>query len=65
MGQLISNTATALILRTFARTIVGGVSSRYNSLELIQYTEPESHAAVEAAANWGTYVAVTLEGISR
>ncbi len=36
----------------------GGVSSQYNPLELIQYTEPEIRAAVEAAANWGTYVTV-------
>ena len=34
----------------------GGVSSQYNPLELIQYTEPEIRAAVEAAGNWGTYV---------
>jgi imidazolonepropionase-like amidohydrolase len=30
----------------------GGVSSQYNPLESIQYTEPEIRAAVEAAANW-------------
>jgi imidazolonepropionase-like amidohydrolase len=36
----------------------GGVSSQYNPLESIQYTEPEIRAAVEAAANWGTYVTV-------
>ena len=36
----------------------GGVSSPYNPLESIQYTEPEIRAAVEAADNWGTYVTV-------
>jgi imidazolonepropionase-like amidohydrolase len=36
----------------------GGVSSPYNPLESVQYTEPEIHAAVEAAENWGTYVTV-------
>jgi imidazolonepropionase-like amidohydrolase len=35
----------------------GGVSSPYNPIESIQYTEAEIHAAVEAADNWGTYVA--------
>jgi imidazolonepropionase-like amidohydrolase len=36
----------------------GGISSPYNPLESVQYTEPEIHAAVEAAENWGTYVTV-------
>ena len=36
----------------------GGVSSQYNPLESTQYTEAEIRAAVEAAENWGTYVAV-------
>jgi imidazolonepropionase-like amidohydrolase len=36
----------------------GGVASPYNPIESIQYTEPEIHAAVEAAENWGTYVTV-------
>jgi len=36
----------------------GGVSSQYNPLESIQYTEPEIRAGVEAAENWGTYVTV-------
>jgi len=34
----------------------GGVSSPYNPIESIQFTEPEIRAAVEAAENWGTYV---------
>jgi imidazolonepropionase-like amidohydrolase len=36
----------------------GGVASPYNPIESTQYTEPEIRAAVEAAANWGTYVTV-------
>jgi len=36
----------------------GGVSSPYNPIESTQFTEPEIRAAVEAAENWGTYVAV-------
>jgi imidazolonepropionase-like amidohydrolase len=36
----------------------GGVSSPHNPIESTQFTEPELRAAVEAAENWGTYVAV-------
>ncbi len=36
----------------------GGVSSPYNPIESTQFTGPEVRAAVEAAENWGTYVAV-------
>jgi imidazolonepropionase-like amidohydrolase len=36
----------------------GGVSSNYDPLDVSQYTETELHAAVEAAANWNTYVTV-------
>ncbi|MDT8347742.1 MAG: amidohydrolase family protein, partial [Flavobacteriaceae bacterium] len=36
----------------------GGVSSVYDPLDVTQYTEAELKAAVEAAENWGTYVAV-------
>jgi imidazolonepropionase-like amidohydrolase len=36
----------------------GGVSSQHNPIESTQFTEPELRAAVEAAENWGTYVAV-------
>src|SRR4029079_5443822 len=36
----------------------GGVSSPYNPIESTQYTEAEIRAAVKAAENWGTYVAV-------
>lgn len=36
----------------------GGVSSLYDPLDVTQYTPAEMRAAVEAAANWGTYVTV-------
>ncbi len=36
----------------------GGVASPYDPIDATQYTEPEIRAAVEAAENWGTYVAV-------
>jgi imidazolonepropionase-like amidohydrolase len=36
----------------------GGVASPYNPIESTQFTEPEIRAGVEAAENWGTYVAV-------
>ena len=36
----------------------GGVSSAYDPIDVSQYTEPEFRAAVDAAENWGTYVAV-------
>jgi imidazolonepropionase-like amidohydrolase len=36
----------------------GGVSSNYDPIDVSQYTELEFRAAVEAAENWGTYVAV-------
>ncbi|QSB16706.1 amidohydrolase family protein [Natronosporangium hydrolyticum] len=36
----------------------GGASTLYDPLDATQYTEREIHAAVEAAANWGTYVTV-------
>ena len=35
----------------------GGVSSPFGPLDTTQYTEAELHAAVEAAEDWGTYVA--------
>ncbi len=34
----------------------GGVSSLYDPLESVQFTEREMRAAVEAAEDWGTYV---------
>src|ERR1700731_1184415 len=36
----------------------GGVSSPHNPIESIQFPEAALHAGVEAAENWGTYVAV-------
>ena len=36
----------------------GGVSSNYDPLDVSQFTEEEMKAAVDAAENWGTYVAV-------
>jgi imidazolonepropionase-like amidohydrolase len=36
----------------------GGVSSNYDPVDVSEYTEPEFRAAVDAATNWGTYVAV-------
>ncbi len=39
-------------------TAGGGVSSVFDPIDVSQYTEEEIHAAVEAAADWGTYVTV-------
>jgi len=39
-------------------TAGGGVSSLFDPLDVSQYTEEELKAAVEAAEDWGTYVAV-------
>jgi imidazolonepropionase-like amidohydrolase len=36
----------------------GGVASSYDPLDVAQFTEAEIKAAVDAAENWGTYVAV-------
>jgi imidazolonepropionase-like amidohydrolase len=46
----------------------GGISSFYDPIDVNQYTADELRAAVEAAADWGTYVIVhiyTDEGIRR
>jgi imidazolonepropionase-like amidohydrolase len=46
----------------------GGVSSDYDPLDSIQYLESEQRAAVQAAADWGTYVMAhvyTAPGIRR
>jgi imidazolonepropionase-like amidohydrolase len=37
-------------------TAGGGVASPFSPLDVVTFTEPELHAAVEAAENWGTYV---------
>jgi len=36
----------------------GGVASNFDPIDVSQYTEAEFRAAVDAAENWGTYVAV-------
>lgn len=38
-------------------TAGGGVSSPFSPIDVSTFTEPELRAAVEAAENWGTYVA--------
>jgi imidazolonepropionase-like amidohydrolase len=46
----------------------GGVASPHSPIDVTTFTEPELRAAVEAAGNWGTYVAVhayTSEPIQR
>ncbi len=46
----------------------GGVSSHYDPLDSLQFTSREMRAAVEAAADWGTYVCAHVympEGIRR
>lgn len=39
-------------------TAGGGVASPFSPLDVSTFTKPELRAAVEAAENWGTYVAV-------
>ncbi|GKQ55704.1 amidohydrolase family protein [Bradyrhizobium sp. Ce-3] len=39
-------------------TAGGGVASPFSPIDVSTFTEPEVRAAVEAAENWGTYVAV-------
>ena len=49
-------------------TAGGGVASPHSPLDAVTFTETELRAAVEAATNWGTYVAVhayTPEAIQR
>ena len=49
-------------------TAGGGVASPHSPLDVSTFTEPELSAAVEAAGNWGTYVAAhayTPEAIQR
>lgn len=46
----------------------GGVSSQYDPLDVQQFTQDEIRAAVQAARDWGTYVAAhvyTSQGILR
>ncbi|MGB3604394.1 amidohydrolase family protein [Gordonia sp. (in: high G+C Gram-positive bacteria)] len=49
-------------------TVGGGAASMYDPLNTLQYTADEIRAAVEAASDYGTYVAThvyTVEGIRR
>src|SRR5262252_3799150 len=49
-------------------TAGGGVASPHSPLDVSTFTEPELRSAVEAAGNWGTYVAAhayTPEAIQR
>ena len=39
-------------------TAGGGVSSPFSPNDVVTFTEPELHAAVEAAQNWNTYVTI-------
>ena len=46
----------------------GGISSKYDPIDTVQYSVEEMRAAVEAAADWDTYVAVhayTNEAVNR
>ncbi len=46
----------------------GGVTSAYDPLDVLQFTPDELRAAVEAAADWGTYISTHVynaKGISR
>jgi imidazolonepropionase-like amidohydrolase len=36
----------------------GGIATKYDPIDVVEYSEDEIHAAVIAASNWGTYVAV-------
>jgi imidazolonepropionase-like amidohydrolase len=38
----------------------GGVSSSYDPLDVVQFTEDEMRTAVEVATAWKTYVAVHI-----
>lgn len=40
----------------------GGAASAYDPLDVTQYTDAELKAAVDAAADWGTYVCVHVYG---
>ena len=49
-------------------SVGGGTGSEYDPLDVIQYTEDEIRAAVEAASDWGTYVTAHVynsDGIQR
>ncbi len=49
-------------------SVGGGTGSEYDPLDVIQFTEDEIRAAVEAASDWGTYVTAHVynsDGIQR
>lgn len=49
-------------------TVGGGAASMYDPLYTLQFTPPELHAAVQAASDYGTYVAThvyTVNGVRR
>ena len=49
-------------------SVGGGTGSEFDPLDVIQYTEDEIRAAVEAASDWGTYVTAHVynsDGIQR
>jgi imidazolonepropionase-like amidohydrolase len=67
-GSLIADSPDEVRLRVREQLLVGatqiklsaggGVASPHSPLDVTTFTEPELRAAVEAAANWGTYVTV-------
>jgi imidazolonepropionase-like amidohydrolase len=60
VGEVLRATREQLMLGASQLKLMagGGVASSYDPIDVTQYTEPELHAAVEAAENWGTYVTV-------
>jgi imidazolonepropionase-like amidohydrolase len=67
-ASAIADGVDAVLLRTREQLMMGasqikvmaggGVASPYDPLDVSQYTEAEIHAAVAAAEDWNTYVAV-------
>ncbi len=67
-GSIIADGADAVLQRSREQLALGasqvkimaggGVASSFDPLDVVEYTLPEIQAAVSAARNWGTYVAV-------
>jgi imidazolonepropionase-like amidohydrolase len=67
-GSMVADSPDEVRLRTREQLMLGatqikltgggGVASPHSPLDATTFTEPELRAAVEAAENWGTYVAV-------
>jgi imidazolonepropionase-like amidohydrolase len=67
-GSMVADTPDEVRIRTREQlmqgasqiklTAGGGVSSPFSPIDVTTFTVPELQAAVEAAANWGTYVTV-------